>query len=97
MDLSRIYLAVIEVCICGLYKLEISFHSGGPGHKRTASKTDFILPPDHDEREKKRSSLQREPQASQQTRLVLNDFFFLAMFCLLAVHTHLDLSLGPSI
>ena len=82
MDLSRIYLAVIEVCICGLYKLEISFHSGGPGHKRTASKTDFILPPDHDEREKKRSSLQREPQASQQTRLVLNDFF-LAMFYLL--------------
>ena len=38
--------------------------SGGSGHKRTASKTDFILPPDHDEREKKRSSLQREPQIS---------------------------------
>ena len=44
--------------------------SGGHGHKRTASKTDFILPPDHDEREKKRSSLQREPQQTQQTRLV---------------------------
>ena len=65
------------------------FFSGGPGHKRTASKTDFILPPDHDEREKKRSSLQREPQASQQTRLVLN-YFFLAIFCLLCSCTHLD-------
>jgi len=30
------------------------------GHKRTASKTDFILPPDHAEKERKRNSLQRQ-------------------------------------
>lgn len=30
------------------------------GHRRTASKTDFILPPDHEERERKRNSLQRQ-------------------------------------
>ena len=64
------------------------FHSGGPGHKRTASKTDFILPPDHDEREKKRSSLQREPQASQQTRLVLNQFFSGNVLPFMSVYTY---------
>ena len=37
----------------------IFFRSGGPGHKRTTSKTDFILPPDHEERERKRNSIQR--------------------------------------
>ena len=30
------------------------------GHKRTASKTDFILPPEHAEKERKRNSLQRQ-------------------------------------
>ena len=30
------------------------------GHRRTASKTDFILPPDYEERERKRNSLQRQ-------------------------------------
>ena len=87
-----IFLFFDDSNICGLYKLEISFHSGGPGHKRTASKTDFILPPDHDEREKKRSSLQREPQASQQTRLVLNDLYIFGNILPFSC-THLDLSL----
>ena len=33
------------------------------GHRRTGSRTDFILPPDHEERERKRSSLQRQDSA----------------------------------
>ena len=33
------------------------------GHRRTGSRTDFILPPDHEERERKRSSLQRQESA----------------------------------
>ena len=41
--------------------------SGGTGaekgHRRTGSRTDFILPPDHEERERKRSSLQRQESA----------------------------------
>lgn len=42
--------------------------SGGGGHKRTASKTDFILPPDHEERERKRHSLQRQDSARSHRR-----------------------------
>ncbi len=47
----------------GLASSTTSVPPGSGGHRRTASKTDFILPPDHEERERKRNSLQRQTSA----------------------------------